>query len=65
MSNYDKDVENIYRQCCLDSLLDEISYDNNTLNNKINTKLATKFKSSCEITGCHNLSNTTQIIRFE
>lgn len=65
MSNYDKDVENIYRQCGLDYLLDEISYDNNALNNKINTKLATKFKSSCEITGCHNLSNTTQIIRFE
>ena len=30
MSNYDKDVENIYRQCGLDYLLDEISYDNNT-----------------------------------
>lgn len=65
MSNYDKDIKNIYRQCGLDYLLDEINYDNNTLNNKINTKLATKFKSSCEITGCHNLSNTTQIIRFE
>lgn len=48
MSNYDKDIKNIYRQCGLDYLLDEINYDNNTLNNKINTKLATKFKSGYE-----------------